>query len=138
MKQFCTIALLVCVALPLHAADKSQKRMLLLFEDDFENGHGKWEIVDSESWALQEHGKGKSLSITRRNSEHEPKVRSPRHIALMKYIKAENFELTFKVKSTLDTGNHRDCCVFFNYQDPTNFYYVHLGANGECGTAKQS
>ena len=43
-------------------------------------------------------------------------------------MKAESFELTFKVKSTKDTGNHRDCCVFFNYQDATHFYYVHLGA----------
>ncbi|MEE9603850.1 MAG: hypothetical protein V3V75_11130, partial [Thermoguttaceae bacterium] len=24
-------------------------------------------------------------------------------------------------------GAHRDMCVFFNYQDPTNYYYVHLG-----------
>jgi len=100
----------------------------LLFEDDFENGLGKWELIDDESWALQEHGMGKSLSITRRESEHSPKVRSPRHIALMKGTKAENFTLTFKVRSTKDTGNHRDCCVFFCYQDPTNYYYVHLGA----------
>ena len=36
--------------------------------------------------------------------------------------------IQFKVKSTKDTGNHRDCCVFFGYQNPTNYYYVHLGA----------
>jgi hypothetical protein len=47
---------------------------------------------------------------------------------LIKDLKASSFEMTFAVKSTLDTGNHRDCCVFFNYQDPTHFYYVHLGA----------
>lgn len=108
--------------------NNSQEQMPLLFEDDFENGLGKWDVVDSESWALQEHGKGKSLSITRRKSEYEPKVRSPRHIALMKDIQAEDFVLTFKVKSTKDTGNHRDCCVFFDYQNASNYYYVHLGA----------
>ena len=37
--------------------------------------------------------------------------------------------MTFRVKSTKDTGGHRDCCVFFNHQNETNFYYVHLGAN---------
>lgn len=100
----------------------------LLFEDDFENGLDKWEIVDNKSWALQEHGKGKSLSITRRDSEYKPKVRSPRHIALMKNIEAASFELTFKVRSTKDTGNHRDCCVFFGYENSSRFYYVHLGA----------
>jgi hypothetical protein len=36
--------------------------------------------------------------------------------------------LKLKVKSTLDTGGHRDCCIFFNHQDPTHFYYVHVGA----------
>jgi hypothetical protein len=36
--------------------------------------------------------------------------------------------IQFRVKSTQDTGGHRDCCVFFGYQNPTQFYYVHLGA----------
>ena len=98
------------------------------FEEDFENGLDRWEIVDPKSWKLEDHGQGKSLSIIERKSEYKPEVRSPRHIALLKYVEAESFELTFKVKSTKNTGNHRDCCVFFNYQDPTHFYYVHLGA----------
>ncbi|MEZ6096765.1 MAG: hypothetical protein R3C03_21495 [Pirellulaceae bacterium] len=42
--------------------------------------------------------------------------------------RAGTFKLTFDVRSALDTGNHRDCCVFFGYQSPTEFYYVHLGA----------
>ena len=58
MKRFWIVALLFCVALPLQAADTSQKQMPLLFEDDFESGLRKWEIVDSKSWALEEHGKG--------------------------------------------------------------------------------
>ncbi len=33
------------------------------------------------------------------------------------------------MKSTKDTGGHRDCCVFFNWQDAEHFYYCHLGAN---------
>ena len=36
--------------------------------------------------------------------------------------------LTFRVRSTLDTGAHRDICVFFGHQDAANFYYVHIGA----------
>jgi len=128
MNRFWIVALLAFVVLPLQAAEKSPEQLPLLFEDDFEKGLGKWEIVNSKSWALQEHGKGKSLSITQRESEYQPKVRSPRHIALMKDIQAETFVLTFKVKSTKDTGNHRDCCVFFCYQNASKFYYVHLGA----------
>lgn len=100
----------------------------VLFTDDFEDGIDRWELVDPESWRLEEHGLGQSLSIIRRKSEYEPPVRSPLHIALIKEIEVDSFELTFQVKSIKDTGNHRDCCVIFNYQDPTHFYYVHLGA----------
>lgn len=102
--------------------------MPILFKDNFENGASKWKIIDDQSWKLEDHGAGRSLSIIQRNSEYEPKVRSPRHIALIKNLEAANFVIKFKVKSTKDTGNHRDCCVFFGYQNPTNYYYVHLGA----------
>ncbi len=37
-------------------------------------------------------------------------------------------EIQFRVRSPKDTGDHRDCCVFFDYQDDKHFYYVHLGA----------
>ena len=68
------------------------------------------------------------FGINRRNSNYQPKVRSPRHIALIKDVQVADFVLTFRVKSTKDTGGHRDCCIFFNWQGPQNFYYVHLGA----------
>ncbi|MDZ4850719.1 MAG: hypothetical protein SGI77_15640 [Pirellulaceae bacterium] len=99
-----------------------------IFIEDFEQGIDRWEIFDPKTWAIEEHGLGKSFAITRRESEYQPKVRSPLHIALVKEIQVGDFEITFKVKSTKNTGNHRDCCIFFNYQDPTHFYYVHLGA----------
>ena len=55
----------------------------LVFSDDFEGGLEKWTLVDPKSWKLEEHGKGRSLSITQRKSEYKPKVRSPLHIALI-------------------------------------------------------
>lgn len=111
------------------AEDVSESRKhVATFREDFESGIDRWEIIDPKTWELQSHGKGQSLAITSRQSEYEPKVRSPKHIALIRDLEAEGFEMTFAVKSTKDTGNHRDCCVFFNYQDPTHFYYIHLGA----------
>ncbi len=129
-KQF-TLPTFLCFAMlgmlpSIYAEEKSNRAPI--FTEDFENGIDRWELVDPKSWAIEAHGQGKSLAITRRESEYKPKVRSPLHIALIKDIKAANFEMTFKVKSTKNTGNHRDCCVFFNYQDPTHYYYIHLGA----------
>jgi len=100
----------------------------LVFCDDFEKGAERWETTDDTAWDLRDHDGGKAFGLIRRTSNYKPKVRSPHNIALIKDVKVADFVLTLKVKSTLDTGGHRDCCLFFNYQDPTHFYYVHLGA----------
>lgn len=100
----------------------------LVFEEDFEAGLDSWEIVDEGSWALRKVDDNHVFGITRRESDYAPEVRSPLHIALIKGLELADFVITFRVMSTKDTGAHRDCCVFFNHQDPKNFYYVHLGA----------
>ncbi len=103
-------------------------KLPVLFTEDFEKGHGRWETTDAESWTHRKVEGNAVFGINRRNSNYQPKVRSPRHIALIKDVQVADFVLTFRVKSTKDTGGHRDCCIFFNWQDPQNFYYVHLGA----------
>lgn len=100
----------------------------LVFSEDFEKGHERWEVTDAASWTHREVEGNHVFGINRRKSDYHPKVRSPHHIALIKDVELTDFELTFRVRSTKDTGGHRDCCVFFNYQDASRFYYVHLGA----------
>ncbi len=102
--------------------------MPLVFSDDFEAGRDKWETTDDASWTLHEEDGKKSFGLNKRISDYQPKVRSPHNIALIKDIQLADFVLTFRVKSTKDTGNHRDCCAFFCHQDAEHFYYVHLGA----------
>ncbi len=101
---------------------------VVVFEDDFESGIDRWEMLDRATWKLVERNGNHTIEITGRQSEYKPPVRSPGHVALIKDLKLESFDITFRVRSTLDTGNHRDCCVFFAYQDDRHFYYVHLGA----------
>jgi len=100
----------------------------VLFQDDFQAGTERWEFLDPQTWKLTETDGNKTIEITERKSKYKPPVRSPGHVALIKDLDASSFEITFKVRSTKDTGNHRDCCVFFNYIDDQHFYYVHLGA----------
>lgn len=100
----------------------------MLFEDGFEGGTARWEFLDPATWRLGDRDGSQVIEITARESEYKPPVRSPRHVALIKGLEVDSFEITFRVKSTKDTGNHRDCCVFFNYVDEQHFYYVHLGA----------
>ena len=125
---FARVASSLCFAFSILATTADVVAQDVVFREDFENGMERWDLVDPKSWKLEDHGKGQSLSIIQRKSDYKPAVRSPFHIALVKDVEVASFELTFKVKSTKDTGNHRDCCVIFNYQDPTHFYYAHLGA----------
>nr|WP_146391452.1 family 16 glycoside hydrolase [Allorhodopirellula solitaria] len=99
-----------------------------VFHDDFESGLDRWEILDPATWKLSERDGNHTIEITARQSAYAPPVRSPLHVALIKDLELSDFEITFRVRSTKDTGNHRDCCVFFDYQDDQHFYYVHLGA----------
>ena len=100
----------------------------LVFEDDFSAGAGRWEPTDPAAWSLGRDGERATWGLNRRKSRYEPPVRSPHNVALVKDLELTDTRVSFQVKSTRDTGNHRDCCVFFNYRDPEHFYYVHLGA----------
>ena len=100
----------------------------VIFEDDFEKGRDRWEATDENSWTHRKVEGNHVFGISTRGSKYKPKVRSPHHIALIKGVEVADFVLTFRVRSTLDTGGHRDCCIFFNWQDAQNFYYVHCGA----------
>jgi hypothetical protein len=100
----------------------------LVFSDNFDQGAQQWQTTDAKAWELHPNGDGKAFGLNRRTSDYQPEFRSPHNIALIKEVAVADFVLQLKVKSTLDTGGHRDCCIFFNYQDPSHFYYVHLGA----------
>lgn len=99
----------------------------LVFHDDFEAGRDHWWTTDDDAWSLHATKDGQAFGLNQRVSDYQPKVRSPHNIALIKDVEVADFVLTFRVRSTKDTGNHRDCCVFFNYQDAEHFYYVHCG-----------
>lgn len=100
----------------------------LLFSESFDKGRDRWEVTDEASWTHRIVDGNGVFGINRRESAYKPPFRSALHIALIKDVAVADFVLTFKVRSTKDTGNHRDCCIIFNHQDPANFYYAHLGA----------
>ena len=116
----------ICFAAHLLSAVAAEPEVV--FQDDFESGLERWEILDPDTWRLRESDGNTTIEITERSSKYEPPVRSPRHVALIRDLELASFDITFKVRSTKDTGNHRDCCIFFAYRDNEHFYYVHLGA----------
>ena len=118
--------LLATLALALPA--RADEPLPPAFEDDFSRGADRWEPTDPAAWTLGKDGDRAVWGLNKRTSNYKPKVRSPHNVALVKDLELTDTVITFQVKSTLDTGGHRDCCVFFNWRDPEHFYYVHLGA----------
>ncbi|MCA9259804.1 MAG: PmoA family protein, partial [Planctomycetales bacterium] len=106
----------------------------VLVTEDFQDDLGRWSVSDPESarkvWSLATSNDGANRFLTvAKESAYRPPYRSPQSVALLKSPYVGDFELTVRVRNTNPTaGGHRDLCLFWGYQDPAHFYYVHLGA----------
>ncbi len=110
-----------------HATVAEDKALPLVYEDDFEDGAKHWQPTDEEAWKVKKTDAGQVYSQFKKRSSYDPPHRSPYNISLLKDINVGDFDLTVKVLSTHPDYGHRDACLFFGYQDPAHFYYVHLG-----------
>jgi hypothetical protein len=109
----------------------------ILFRDDFEHDMDRWQTTDpdpaSSVWRIIEVGKpgNHALRVTG-TSPYQPPHRSPHSIALLKDMVVGDFEMTVRVQETnVNAGPHRDLCLFWGYQGPSHYYYVHLGARAD-------
>ena len=109
------------------ASAAEEVKLPLLFEDDFEKGAAHWQPTDAKAWKIIETDRGKVYNQFQL-SKYKPPHRSPYNISLVKGVTVGDFVLTVDVQSTNGkAGAHQDMDLFFNYQDPAHFYYVHLG-----------
>jgi hypothetical protein len=131
---------LVCVVFCIvsgHVVRADDNRLPLLVKEDFEDGVSRWQTTDPDPtksvWKIIEAGpKGNHAVRCTGIAKYKPPYRSPHSIALLKDVKVTDFELTLRCQETnIDAGAHRDLCVFWGYQDPAHFYYVHLGAKAD-------
>ena len=102
----------------------------LLAQEDFEKGLGDWKATDVTAWKLLTTPKGQIVHQFKQ-SEFKPPHRSPRNILLWKPHQVSDFVLTARVHSTTKEYPHRDVCLFFGYQDPAHYYYVHFGKRAD-------
>ncbi len=101
--------------------------MPLLFHEDFSRGLQRWRFSDPGAWRLIREEGNFLLDQYLRRSRYRPPFRSPLHIALIRHMVVSDFVLEARVRSTVKDYPHRDACLFFGYQSPSRFYYVHLG-----------
>lgn len=122
--RFFSIFLTVVLLAPGYAADD----LPVLVKENFSSGFAAWDATDANAWRVVDlPGTANQVLELYRQSDYQPPHRSPVNMALLKYHTVGDFVLTAKVRTTKESYGHRDMCLFFGYQDPAHFYYVHLG-----------
>ena len=116
--------------LPVVAKAETEAKLPLAFRDDFSQGADRWQMTDPRAWRVIEQDGDRVLS-QHRQSQYEPPFRSPLNLARVKDIKVSDFEFSARVITTARDYGHRSMCLFFGYQDPSHFYYVHLGQEAD-------
>lgn len=103
-----------------------------LATNDFDTDDLKaWTFTDRDAWRVVPGGPSGPYLEQFQASRYEPKVRSPLNIALLPDLDVTDFDLRLRVRSTARDYDHRDLCLFFGYQDPSHFYYAHLGKRAD-------
>jgi hypothetical protein len=126
LQLFVLLTLTLTFTLALTANHAAADELPLVLDETFVDGAERWQPADDNGWKTETVG-GKHLFRLVGSNEHEPPHRSPYNIALLEDVVVGDFELTARVRSTGRDYGHRDVCLLFGYQDPTNYYYVHYG-----------
>lgn len=124
MNRILGLVLVACV-LSVASVAAGEKALPLVFEEDFEKGSDRWQPTDPAAWRIIKSERGHQYNQFQM-SKYKTLVRSPFNISLVKDLRVTDFVFDAKVLSTGKDGDHRDMCVFFGYQDPSHFYYVHM------------
>jgi hypothetical protein len=114
-----TLLLLFAVVANVCASDYK-----ILYEQKFDSVEALkgFVMTDAKAWRFSP---SNALELTKQ-SEYKPIVRSPVNIALIADKVFEDFVLEADLMQTGREYGHRDMCLFFGFQTPTNFYYAHI------------
>ena len=131
LRYFVTLLTLLSAATPsLRAADEPAtlpSGYKLLYEQTFDRADAlqDFAMTDPMAWKFAAEKKGGALELVTQ-SQYQPVVRSPVNIALIADRIFGDFILEADLLSTKAPYPHQDMCLFFGFQNPTNFYYVHM------------
>jgi hypothetical protein len=116
---------------------KTNAGLPLLYDQDFTSGDkalDDFEFTEPAAWKIDRDAGRNVLSLHAKKSTYRPPVRSPERIAWVKGLKAGEFVMEVKLRSTVADYGHRDLCLFFGGTDASHFYYVHLGKKADAAS----
>jgi len=107
------------------------KGLPLVTVKDFEQPAPQdWQPMDPDSWEFTKDGK-RSVYALIKDSDYQPEYITPLNYSVLNNVYVTDFICDMWVRSTMSDYAHRDMCVFFGYQNPTQFYYVHFGLRSD-------
>ena len=111
-------------------SSSSEEAWPLVYSQDFEapTSLAGYEFTRPESWTWTDSDGVGSLELLGK-SDYEPPHRSPHSIALIPAITVADFDLEVELLQTGHNYDHRDMCLFFGFQSPARYYYVHLATS---------
>jgi len=131
MKSYHLILMLTVLSLyfNLNAQSIIPEDYKLVYVQDFElpQALNDFEMTDANAWRVINEKKEKVLELFGK-SNYESRVRSPFNIALINDVSVGDFVLEANLNQTGKEYGHRDLCLFFGVNSPTNFYYVHIAS----------
>jgi hypothetical protein len=113
-----------CAARPEHAPAGAP--WALVHAADFAaRDRSAFAFSDPDRWRWCDRDASPALELLG-GSRYVPPFRSPAGIALVADLEVADFDLEVELLQTGRDYAHRDLCVFFGWQSPQRFYYVHL------------
>lgn len=102
----------------------------VVYEQDFSGDDvlEDFQFTDPSAWRMGKTNDGRGHLELFGKSKYKPKAYSPLNIALLTDKKVRNFILDLELQQTGKEYGHRDMCVFYNFEDPSHFYYTHIAS----------
>jgi hypothetical protein len=125
------IALSMALGFCLVHAQPKPNKLPLLASSDFEDATASgWKPNQPPDWRVTENDGSLAYELTAPGPQGQ--VRAPSSWSLLAGEDVSSFVFTGRLKCKADTANpQRDICIFFHFQDPTHFYYVHFSASSD-------
>ncbi len=103
----------------------------LVYSQNFEGSTwlSQFTMTDPSAWragTLEQNGGATQTLELHGKSRYQPPHRSPFNMAYIRSTAVGDFVLDVDLLQTGKEYGHRDMCLFFGYQDPAHFYYVHM------------
>jgi len=135
MKYLGLAFLFAVVASPLAAADKPAgipDNYKLLYSSDFKKADALTEFVptDPDAWKINKEGDVTFLE-QHKQSAYKPVHRSPFNFALLGDKVFGDCIIEVDCQQTSKEYGHRDMVFVFGFQNPSNFYYVHIATKAD-------